>query len=74
MPVLDGRASAIRLREDDRLVDLTVVALTSHELPDEVDEALDAGCDAFIVKPTHPERLLDEVGLLMTTLGLVPPE
>lgn len=69
MPIMRGTEAAEVIRQHEHLAGLTLVALTSHELPDEVNEALAAGCDAYIVKPTDPEGLLNELALIFAAAG-----
>ena len=55
MPHLDGWKSTRRLKKDRRTAHIPVVALTAHAFGRPVEDALDAGCDAYIVKPWLPE-------------------
>lgn len=64
MPIMRGTEAAELIRQHEHLEDLTLVALTSHEAPDEVNDALESGCDAYIVKPISPESLLSELSLI----------
>jgi DNA-binding response OmpR family regulator len=38
-----------------------VIAVTGHGLDDDVSRARDAGCDAYLVKPIAPQKLLAEI-------------
>ena len=62
MPVMDGIEATHRLR--DAGIETTIIALTNQTLPAEVNAALDAGCDGYIVKPLVPQDLADEIALL----------
>lgn len=66
MPVMDGIAATRAIRESDDLADLTIIALTNLQLPEEIDEALEAGCDGYIVKPEVPEELVEELALVFS--------
>ncbi len=70
MPEMDGCEAVRRIRADARLSTLPVVALTSHELPEQISRSLDAGCDAYIVKPTRQNALLEELAFFFSELPL----
>jgi CheY-like chemotaxis protein len=65
LPVMDGWEATRRLKEDDDLAGIPVVALTAHAMAQDEQKALDAGCDAFETKP------VDFSSLLSTVEGLV---
>lgn len=69
MPVMDGIETAEAINEHPRLECITIIALTSHELPVQVQEALDAGCDGYVVKPTSPATLLESLRMYFTGEG-----
>jgi two-component system cell cycle response regulator DivK len=66
LPGLDGWEATRRLKQDPRTRDIPVIALTGHALAGHSKVAFDAGCDAFIIKPCLPERLLDEIRAILT--------
>src|SRR6266571_3401615 len=49
------------VREDPRLHDVPVVALTAHAMPGMADEVFDAGCSDYITKPVDIAQLLRRV-------------
>jgi CheY-like chemotaxis protein len=61
LPVMDGWEATRRLKGDARTRGIPVVALTGHALVGHADGALNAGCDAFVVKPCLPDALVKEV-------------
>jgi len=65
LPGLDGWEATRRLKADDRTRATPVIALTGHALAGHSKGAMDAGCDAFITKPCLPERLLEEIKLML---------
>jgi PAS domain S-box-containing protein len=65
MPVLDGNETTRRIRNDLRLKDLPIVALTAGALVIERQRALDAGMNDFISKPFDPQALIRKVRRLV---------
>jgi CheY-like chemotaxis protein len=65
LPGEDGLTLVRRLRERES-VRTPVVALTAHAMPGDRERALAAGCDAYLSKPVHLDRLLSTVRELCT--------
>jgi len=61
LPHLTGWEATRRLRRDPRTMRIPVIACTGHVSGWSVEHALDAGCDAYVVKPCSPEDLLAEI-------------
>ncbi len=57
---LDGIECVREARE--RVPELNAIVLSTHDEPDLVDAALEAGACAFIAKSSHPEELTRAVG------------
>ena len=51
LPHLDGWEATRRLKHDPATTNVPVVALTGHVENRSVERALEAGCDAYVVKP-----------------------
>ena len=51
LPILDGLSATRRMREQESLRDVPIVALSGHCGPEFQAAARAAGCDAFITKP-----------------------
>lgn len=60
MPHLDGWEMTRRLKNDPRTTRIPIIAVTGLTLGGSAERALDAGCDAYVVKPCLPQDLLDE--------------
>ena len=58
MPGLSGSEVCARIRADDRLKNLRVVAYTAHAFEDECSQILAAGFDELVTKPVSKARLL----------------
>ncbi|ELP29686.1 PAS domain S-box protein [Rhodopirellula baltica] len=63
MPELDGREATQRIRDEG--FTMPVIALTAGATPEEVDEALAAGCTQFIAKPVDAPDLISRVAKLL---------
>ncbi len=59
LPRLDGFAVAGRLRQDERLRGLRIVAVTGHGLEQYRQRCRDSGFDGHLVKPVDPAVLLN---------------
>jgi two-component system cell cycle response regulator DivK len=64
LPMLDGLAATRRIREQDSLSRVPIVAVSAHDSADFHAEALAAGCDEYVTKPIdfdHLVQLLDRL-------------
>jgi two-component system cell cycle response regulator DivK len=59
LPVLSGYEVAQRLKADDDLKHIPLIAITSYALGGDDNKALAAGCDDYIAKPYKPQHLMD---------------
>jgi|SRR5579871_1760769 len=51
MPGLDGLEMARRVRQDHRLRNITLIALTGYSAKFDMQKALEAGFDGYLMKP-----------------------
>ena len=58
LPGMDGNEILARIREDERLRSLPVIALTAHAMAGDRDKYLRFGFDDYITKPIVDERIL----------------
>jgi len=73
LPGMDGNEILARIRADDKLKRLPVIALTAHAMAEDREKALGAGCDDFDTKPVELVRLLGKIdALLKTAPGSTP--
>jgi two-component system cell cycle response regulator DivK len=56
-----GVELARRLRSDRRTKEVAIILLTGHAIGSTRDDAADAGCDRFILKPCLPDVLALEI-------------
>ncbi|MBS1229239.1 MAG: multi-sensor hybrid histidine kinase [Proteobacteria bacterium] len=57
MPLMDGFGATRRLRDEARLADLPIIAMTAHAMVAEHDKCLSAGMNDFLSKPVDPDQL-----------------
>lgn len=58
LPGMDGNEILARIRADDRLKRLPVIALTAHAMAGDREKYLNAGFNDYITKPIVDETLL----------------
>ena len=61
LPDMDGVEVTRRLKADPRTAGIQVIALTGHGTGDHSDRARQAGSVSFLVKPCHPDAMVDEI-------------
>jgi CheY-like chemotaxis protein len=71
LPVVDGWEATRRLKADDRLKHIPVIALTAHAMANDRDKALEAGCNDYDTKPIDLPRLLAKMDALL--VGVLEP-
>ncbi|HEX8422388.1 MAG TPA: response regulator [Pyrinomonadaceae bacterium] len=65
LPRLDGIEATRRIRREDSMRDVLIVALTAHHETEYRAQALNAGCDAYLTKPVDFDWLIDLLGRLL---------
>jgi len=70
MPVLDGLAATQRIRADNRLASLPIIAMTAHAMNGDRERCLMAGMNEYLAKPVDHKHLL---GLIEQYLHQHPP-
>ncbi|HVS03350.1 MAG TPA: response regulator [Thermoanaerobaculia bacterium] len=73
LPRMDGWEATRRLRKDDRMRNTPIIALTAHAVPAARESALEAGCDAVVIKPCVPRDLEEEVRRHLERRRTSPP-
>jgi two-component system, cell cycle response regulator DivK len=61
LPGLDGWEVTKRLKATPKTASIPVIALTGHDTGEARDRAVRAGVSGYLVKPCHPDDLIDEV-------------
>ncbi|MGE5547672.1 MAG: response regulator [Solirubrobacterales bacterium] len=65
LPKIDGWEATRRIKADERLKAVPVIALTAHAMTSDRDKALAAGCDDYDTKPVELPRLLEKIEKLL---------
>jgi CheY-like chemotaxis protein len=65
LPVMDGWEATRRLKSDETLKHIPIIALTAHAMANDRDKALEAGCDDYDTKPIELPRLLAKMETLL---------
>ncbi|MGZ4808469.1 MAG: response regulator [Thermoanaerobaculia bacterium] len=65
LPVVDGWEATRRLKADDALKQIPVIALTAHAMANDRDKAFEAGCNDYDTKPIELPRLLAKIEALL---------
>ncbi len=63
LPGMNGLEVLRRIRADDRLTDLRVIAVSANAMPEDLEKAAELGFDDYLVKPFDMQvlfRLIDE--------------
>ena len=72
LPGMSGYEVVSRLRQDERLTDTTIIALTGWGSPDDKRRALAAGFDLHLTKPVFVEDLRQALVAAPATHGSRP--
>lgn len=67
LPVMDGWEATRRIKASDRTI--PVIALTAHAMAGDEQQAREAGCDDYDVKPVEFQRLLGKMETLLKAAG-----
>jgi two-component system, cell cycle response regulator DivK len=61
LPRVDGWEATRRLKADRKTAHIPIIALTGRVSGGSAEWAIDAGCDAYVLKPCLPDHLLKEI-------------
>jgi two-component system, cell cycle response regulator DivK len=72
MPEMDGFEFLQRLRQDEALRDLPVIAVTAFSMSGDQDKVLVAGFDAYLAKPIVPETFVQQIESYLSPFTAAP--
>ena len=61
MPVMDGWEATRRIKANDDLKHIPVIAVTSHAMVGDEIQAREAGCDDYLPKPVDEDELIKKI-------------
>lgn len=61
LPAMDGWEAARRLKEDEQMRDVPIIAVTAHAMRGDRERALAAGCEDYITKPIDEDVLFAKI-------------
>ena len=61
LPVIDGWEATRRIKADENLKHIPIIALTAHAMVGDKEKALAAGCDDYLVKPLDEDELMNRI-------------
>jgi two-component system chemotaxis response regulator CheY len=65
MPNMDGYTLTERLREDPQYEDIPIVIISTEDEFKDREKGYQAGADVYIVKPTDPDVLVENIKMLL---------
>lgn len=65
LPIMDGWEATRRMKTDEKLLGIPIIALTAHAMAADREDALRAGCDDYDTKPINLPRLLAKIETLL---------
>ena len=61
MPVMDGWVMRTHVKNDPKLSNIPLLALSAHAIAGDQQRALEAGFDGYMTKPVNIHTLLDDI-------------
>ena len=61
LPIIDGWEATRRIKADGVLRSIPIIALSAHAMTGDEEKALQCGCDDYLSKPLHEDRLFEKL-------------
>ncbi len=68
MPNMDGYTLIERLRDDPQYEDMPIIIVSTEDEYQDKERGFEAGANIYIVKPTEPDVLVENIRMLMEGL------
>ncbi len=65
MPKMDGYTLIEKIRADEEFEELPIIIISTEDEAKDKQRGFDAGADVYIVKPTDPAKLIENIKLLL---------
>ena len=70
LPVVDGWNAARRIKANDALKDIPVIAVSAHAMSGDEAKARACGCDDYLSKPIREELLFEKLARFLGPIAL----
>ena len=67
LPVMDGWTATRKIKAEDNLKHIPVIALSAHAMAEHKKSALESGCDDYDTKPVDMSRLIEKINQALET-------
>ncbi|OSM00274.1 putative multi-sensor hybrid histidine kinase [Magnetofaba australis IT-1] len=74
MPVMDGYAAARAIRQEARLAELPIIAMTANAMAGDRERCLEAGMNDHVAKPINPQDLFEALARWVAPTGAADEE
>jgi CheY-like chemotaxis protein len=61
LPVMDGWEATRRIKANNGLTHIPIIALTAHAMSGDEEKAKAAGCDGYLAKPLNEDLLFEKL-------------
>lgn len=65
LPDIDGTEVLARIRADEQIQAIPVIAMTSYAMAGDREKLLAAGCNGYIEKPINPMKVIEQLELIL---------
>jgi CheY-like chemotaxis protein len=65
LPVMDGWEATRRIKADEALQGIPIIALSAHAMKGDEDRARQSGCDDYLAKPLDEDLLFQKLAKLL---------
>ena len=65
LPIKDGWEATRIIKSNTTMQHIPIIGLSAHAMKNDVDKAIEAGCDDYDTKPIDLNRLLDKIRRLL---------
>jgi CheY-like chemotaxis protein len=67
LPEMDGYTVAVKLKENEELKNIPIIAVTSYAMPGDKEKAIESGATGYIEKPINPDTFISQMESFLTT-------
>ena len=69
LPVIDGWEATRRIKANEALKHIPIIALTAHAMTGDAEKAIACGCDDYLLKPLDEDILLERLEHFLKSEG-----